>query len=41
MKEAMAATPTKRQTDRLKDECITESALKIWIEVGGIKQEGR
>ena len=38
-REAMAAKPTKKQLKKLKNECLTESALKIWLEVGGTKKE--
>ena len=41
VKEAMAATPSKRQIKKLKDKCLTESALKIWHEIGGTKRNSR
>ena len=31
----MGAKPSKRQIKELKEECIVESTLKIWFEIGG------
>ena len=39
--EAMASNPTKIQQRGLKDECLTESNLRTWLEIGGKKQEAR
>ena len=39
--EAMASHPTKKQQRGLKDECLTESTLRTWLEIGGKKQESR
>ena len=33
--EAMAAKPNKQQVKELKQNCIVESTLKVWFEVGG------
>jgi hypothetical protein len=35
VREAMAAKPSKRQITALNEECIVESTLKIWFEIGG------
>ena len=35
----MASKPTKIQQRGLKDECLTESTLQTWLEIGGKKQE--
>jgi hypothetical protein len=35
VREAMAATPTGKQRAELKEDCIVESTLKIWFEIGG------
>ena len=35
VREAMAAKPSKQQRRELKEECIVESTLKIWFEIGG------
>ena len=32
--EAMASKPTKIQQRGLKDECLTESTLRTWLEIG-------
>ena len=37
----MASNPTKIQQRGLKDECLTESTLRTWLEIGGKKQEAR
>ena len=39
--EAMVSNPTKIQQRGLKDECLTESTLRTWLEIGGKKQEAR
>ena len=39
--EAMASNPTKIQQRGLKDECLTESTLRTWLEIGGKKREAR
>ena len=41
MEEAMAENPTKKQQRGLKDECLTESTLWTWLEIGGKTQEAR
>ena len=33
--EAMAARPTKKQLNGLKEDCVVESSLRIWFEIGG------
>ena len=38
VEEAMAATPTRHQRLQLSDSCLTESTLKIWLEIGGQKR---
>ena len=35
VREAMAAKPSKTQLKELKEDCIVESTLKIWFEIGG------
>ena len=35
VQEALAASPNKRQLKELRDDCIVESTLKIWFEIGG------
>ena len=35
VQEAMAARPTKKQLMELKADCIVESTLKVWLEIGG------
>jgi hypothetical protein len=35
VQEAMAAKPNKIQLKELKEDCIVESTLKIWFEIGG------
>ena len=35
VREAMAAKPSKQQRTELKEDCIVESTLKIWFEIGG------
>ena len=35
VQEAMAAKPNKKQLRELKEDCIVESTLKIWFEIGG------
>jgi hypothetical protein len=35
VREAMGAQPSKKQISELKDDCIVESTLKIWFEIGG------
>ena len=35
VREAMPAKPSKRQLKELKEDCIVESTLKIWFEIGG------
>jgi hypothetical protein len=35
VQEAMAAKPNKTQLKELKEDCIVESTLKIWFEIGG------
>jgi hypothetical protein len=35
VREAMAAKPNKKQLKELKEDCIVESTLKIWFEIGG------
>jgi hypothetical protein len=35
VQEAMAASPNKRQLKELREDCIVESTLKIWFEIGG------
>jgi hypothetical protein len=35
VREAMAAKPSKKEIGELKEECIVESTLKIWYEIGG------
>ena len=35
VQEAMAAKPNKRQLKELKEDCVVESTLKIWFEIGG------
>ena len=37
----MASKPTKIQQRGLKYECLTESTLRTWLEIGGKKQEAR
>ena len=37
--EAMAALTTKNQIKNLKEDCIVESTLAIWIEIGDTKRE--
>ena len=41
VKEAMASKPTKSMTMKLKETCIAESALRVWIEIGGRKEPSR
>ena len=41
MEEAMASKPTKIQQRGLKDECLTKSTLRTWLEIGEKKQEAR
>ena len=36
--KAMAAKPTRSQRKQLKETCLTESTLKIWIEIKGEKR---
>ena len=31
----MAAKPSKKEIEELKEDCIVESTLKIWFEIGG------
>ena len=38
-KEAMAATPTRKQMDELSKDCFVESTLKTWLEIGGRMRE--
>jgi len=38
VREAMGAKPSKNEQKELDDTCITESAIKIWIEIGGTKR---
>jgi len=35
VREAMAAKPNRKQIEELKEDCIVESTLKIWFEIGG------
>ena len=35
VREAMSAKPNKTQLKELKEDCIVESTLKIWFEIGG------
>jgi hypothetical protein len=35
VREAMAAKPSRKQLKELKEDCIVESTLKIWFEIGG------
>ena len=35
MAEAMATKPSKKQLKELKEDCLVESTLKIWFEIGG------
>ena len=35
VREAMAAKPGRKQLKELKEDCIVESTLKIWFEIGG------
>ena len=35
VREAMAAKPSKTQLKELNEDCIVESTLKIWFEIGG------
>ena len=37
--EAMASNPAKIQQRGLKDECLTKSNLRTWLEICGKKQE--
>ena len=37
--DPMAAKPTQKEQRELNDKCITESALKTWIEIGGMKED--
>ena len=37
----MASNPNKIQQRGLKDEFLTESTLRTWLEIGGKKQEAR
>ena len=39
--EAMGAKPSKKEQKELDDKCITESAIKVWIEIGGTKRKER
>ena len=39
--EAMGAKPKKKQSDGLRQDCLVESTLKIWLEIGGTKKEPR
>ena len=34
----MAVKLTRKQRKELKDKCLTESTLRIWLEIGGIKR---
>ncbi len=40
VKEAMAAKTTKKQRDGLREDCLVEATLKIWLEIGGTMREG-
>ena len=35
IEEAMAAKTTKKQRNQLREDCLVESTLKIWLEIGG------
>lgn len=37
----MAVKLTRKQRKELKDKCLTESTLRIWLEIGGIKKVPR
>ena len=37
----MSANPTRKERKNLKDICLTESSLGIWLEIGGTKKEPR
>ena len=39
--EAMAPNPNNIQQRGLKDECLTQSTLRTWLEIGGNKQKER
>ena len=39
--EAMAARPTRQQRKELKETCLTESTLGIWLEIEGAKLDSR
>jgi hypothetical protein len=41
VEEAMAAKTKKKQRDGLKETCLVECTLKIWLEIGGTKREPR
>ncbi len=38
--KAMAARPTKKQLNGLKEDCVVESSLRIWFEIGGGEEDG-
>ena len=39
--EAMASNPSRKQRKDIKDACLTESSLGIWLEIGERKQPSR
>ena len=39
VKEAMAAKTSSKQRNTLREDCLTESTLKIWLEAGGTKRD--
>ena len=41
VREVMSAKPKKKEIRELKETCLTEAALKIWFEIGGIQQNER
>ena len=40
VEEAMAAKATEKQIKNLRENCLVESSLKTWLEIGGTKGEG-